>query len=90
MSRTPEERRRARPFLCRHNLWHRWESRRVSIFGRGLCQVWVCKRCHVGHPHMTAIRSFANGGIIPAGQGGIRLIGESPDCAVPLRRSERS
>lgn len=88
MTRTPEQRRRERPFLCRHNLWHRWEMRRVNIFGRGLCAVWVCKRCRVAHPNVTTIHSFAQGGIV--GKGQTVIIGEvGPERVEPLRRSEQ-
>lgn len=40
--------RRARPFLCRYNIWHRWGERRVQLWHSGIkTTMKVCKRCHV-------------------------------------------
>jgi len=43
---TPAERVRRRPFLCRFNLWHRWEWRPVRLMHSGaVARLQVCHRC---------------------------------------------
>lgn len=84
MNRTPEQRRRARPFLCRHNLWHRWEEKRIRVFASGRIEsMWVCKRCKTTIPHFPS-----NGGTLwrPV----LTLIGaDEPEVVVPLRSWKR-
>lgn len=91
MNRTPEQRRRARPFLCRHNLWHSWELRKVDLFGVGQRFLWVCRRCRTAHsaPRPYVPARLAEGGIVKGNP--LKIIGDhGSESVIPLSRREKS